>query len=112
LAQTLDQATGKLLQEDKSPSRKVKELDTRGSHFFLAMYWAEALAAQDKELGLKTVFTPIARELKENEGKIVDELNNCQGEKVDIGGYYMPDPVKTSSAMRPSDTLNKILSKI
>jgi isocitrate dehydrogenase len=112
LAQTLDQATGKLLQEDKSPSRKVKELDTRGSHFYLAMYWAEALAAQDKELGLKTVFTPIAHELKENEGKIVDELNNCQGEKVDIGGYYMPDPVKTSSAMRPSDTLNKILSKI
>jgi isocitrate dehydrogenase len=112
LAETLDQATGKLLQEDKSPSRKVKELDTRGSHFYLAMYWAEALAAQDKELGLKTVFTPIARELKENEEKIVDELNNCQGEKVDIGGYYRPDPIKTSSAMRPSDTLNKILSKI
>lgn len=112
LAETLDKATAKLLQEDKSPSRKVKELDTRGSHFYLAMYWAEALAYQDKESGLKNRFTPIAFELKSNEEKILNELIDCQGEKVDIGGYYRPDPEKTSSVMRPSGTLNKILSKI
>jgi isocitrate dehydrogenase len=112
LAETLDQATGKFLQEDKSPSRKVKELDNRGSHFYLAMYWAEALASQEHDKGLKTVFTPIAQELKSNEGKIIEELNNCQGEKIDIGGYYKPDPIKASAAMRPSDTFNKILSKI
>jgi isocitrate dehydrogenase len=112
LAETLDQATGKFLQEDKSPSRKVKELDNRGSHFYLAMYWAEALASQEHDKGLKTVFTPIAQELKSNEGKIIEELNNCQGEKIDIGGYYKPDPIKASAALRPSDTFNKILSKI
>ncbi|MFD2202155.1 NADP-dependent isocitrate dehydrogenase [Shivajiella indica] len=112
LAETLDQATGKFLQEDKSPSRKVKELDNRGSHFYLALYWAEALANQDKDKGLKTVFTPIAQELKENEGRIVGELNNCQGDKVDIGGYYKPDIVKATRAMRPSETFNNILSKI
>ncbi|RPA70241.1 NADP-dependent isocitrate dehydrogenase [Cyclobacteriaceae bacterium YHN15] len=112
LAETLDQATGKFLQEDKSPSRKVKELDNRGSHFYLAMYWAEALSSQEHDKGLKTVFTPIAQELKSNEGKIIEELNNCQGEKIDIGGYYKPDPIKASAAMRPSDTFNKILSKI
>jgi isocitrate dehydrogenase len=112
LAETLDLATGKFLQEDKSPSRKVGELDNRGSHFYLAMYWAEALANQDIDKGLKTVFTPIAQELKSNENKIVEELNNCQGEKVDIGGYYKPDSEKTSAAMRPSGTFNNILSKI
>jgi isocitrate dehydrogenase len=112
LAETLDQATGKFLQEDKSPSRKVGELDNRGSHFYLAMYWAEALANQDKDKGLKTVFTPIAQELQSNENKIVEELNNCQGAKVDIGGYYKPDSEKTSVAMRPSTIFNKILSKI
>jgi len=112
LAETLDQATGKFLQEDKSPSRKVGELDNRGSHFYLAMYWAEALANQDKDKGLKTVFTPIAQELQSNENKIVEELNNCQGVKVDIGGYYKPDSEKTSVAMRPSTIFNKILSKI
>jgi isocitrate dehydrogenase len=112
LAETLDQATGKFLQEDKSPSRKVKELDNRGSHFYLAMYWAEALSSQEHDKGLKTVFTPIAQELKSNEGKIIEELNDCQGVKIDIGGYYKPDPIKASAAMRPSDTFNKILSKI
>jgi isocitrate dehydrogenase len=112
LAETLDQATGKFLQEDKSPSRKVKELDNRGSHFYLAMYWAEALSSQEHDKGLKTVFTPIAQELKSNEGKIIQELNDCQGVKIDIGGYYKPDPIKAAAAMRPSDTFNKILSKI
>jgi isocitrate dehydrogenase len=112
LAETLDQATGKFLQEDKSPSRKVKELDNRGSHFYLAMYWAEALSSQEHDKGLKTVFTPIAQELKSNEGKIIEELNDCQGVKIDIGGYYKPDPIKAAAAMRPSDTFNKILSKI
>lgn len=112
LAETLDQATGKFLQEDKSPSRKVKELDNRGSHFYLAMYWAEALASQEQDKGLKTVFTPIAQELKSNEGKIIEELNSCQGVKMGIGGYYKPDPVKATAAMRPSDTFNNILSKI
>jgi isocitrate dehydrogenase len=112
LAETLDLATGKFLQEDKSPSRKVGELDNRGSHFYLAMYWAEALANQDIDKGLKTVFTPIAQELKSNENKIVEELNNCQGVIVDIGGYYKPDSEKTSAAMRPSGTFNNILSKI
>jgi isocitrate dehydrogenase len=112
LAETLDLATGKFLQEDKSPSRKVGELDNRGSHFYLAMYWAEALANQDIDKGLKTVFTPISQELKSNENKIVEELNNCQGVIVDIGGYYKPDSEKTSAAMRPSGTFNNILSKI
>jgi isocitrate dehydrogenase len=112
LAETLDLATGKFLQEDKSPSRKVRELDNRGSHFYLAMYWAEALANQEKDKGLKTVFTPIANELQSSENKIVDELNNCQGVKVDIGGYYKLDPEKASAAMRPSETFNNILSKI
>ncbi|SIS98381.1 NADP-dependent isocitrate dehydrogenase [Belliella pelovolcani] len=112
LAETLDQATGKFLEEDKSPSRKVKELDNRGSHFYLAMYWAEALAAQDKDAELKSKFGPIAKEMKDKEAQILTELNEAQGVKVDIGGYYKPNEEKTSSVMRPSRTLNAILSKI
>lgn len=112
LAETLDQATGKFLQENKSPSRKVMELDNRGSHFYLAMYWAEALAMQDKDRELKSVFEPIVKTLSENESQIVSELNGAQGVKVDIGGYYKPDPVKTSEAMRPSKTFNQILEKL
>jgi isocitrate dehydrogenase len=112
LAQTLDQATGKFLENDKSPSRNTKELDNRGSHFYLALYWAEALAAQYKDLDLKEKFAPIAKELKENESKIVSELNDAQGVKIDIGGYYKPDESKTSAVMRPSLTFNSILAKI
>lgn len=112
LAETLDQGTGKFLEQDKSPSRNAKELDNRGSHFYLALYWAEALASQDKDLDLKATFTPIAKALQENEQKIVSELNEVQGVKMDIGGYYKPDESKTSAAMRPSVTFNAILEKI
>ncbi|PSL02576.1 NADP-dependent isocitrate dehydrogenase [Cecembia rubra] len=112
LAETLDQATGKFLQEDKSPSRKAKELDNRGSHFYLALYWAEALAKQEKDIELKEIFTPIAKELSDNESEIVVELNDVQGVKVDIGGYYMPDPKKTADVMRPSKIFNEILEKL
>ncbi|PRY87502.1 NADP-dependent isocitrate dehydrogenase [Mongoliibacter ruber] len=112
LGETLDQATGKFLQENKSPSRKVKELDNRGSHFYLAMYWAEALAAQDKDEDLKAIFTPVAIELIDNEKTIIKELNDAQGIKVDIGGYFRPDADKTEKVMRPSPTLNRILDKI
>ncbi len=112
LGETLDQATGKFLENDKSPSRKIKELDNRGSHFYLALYWAEALAAQDKDQELRNVFTPILEILTENETKIVEELNEVQGQKMDIGGYYKPDADKTSIAMRPSKTFNAILEAI
>jgi len=109
LGETLDQATGKFLEEGKSPSRKVNELDNRGSHFYLALYWAEALAAQDKDAELKQIFAKVAQALAENETKIVEELNSAQGSPVDIGGYYKPDADKTSKAMRPSETFNEIL---
>lgn len=112
LAETLDQGTGKFLEQDKSPSRNAKELDNRGSHFYLALYWTEALASQDKDLDLKATFTPIAKALQENEQKIVSELNEAQGVKMDIGGYYKPDESKTSAAMRPSPTFNAILAQI
>lgn len=112
LAETLDQATGKFLENDKSPSRKAKELDNRGSHFYLALYWAEALATQTKDPALQKTFERIAKALSENETKIVEELNGAQGVKMDIGGYYKPDAEKTSAAMRPSKTLNQILSTI
>lgn len=112
LAETLDQGTGKFLEQDKSPSRNAKELDNRGSHFYLALYWAEALAAQNKDLELKSKFTPIAKALEENEQKIVSELNEAQGVQMDIGGYYKPDESMTSAAMRPSPTFNSILDSI
>ena len=112
LADSLDEATGKFLDNDKSPARKVGQIDNRGSHFYLAMYWAEALAAQNKDVPLKDLFTPIAAELKENEVKIVAELTAAQGHVENIGGYYKPDFVLASAAMRPSGTLNAILSKI
>ncbi len=109
LAQALDDATGKLLENNKSPSRKTGEPDNRASHFYLAMYWAEALAAQDEDPGLKERFTPLAKALNENHDKILSELVDIQGEPVDIGGYYHPDPAKADAAMRPSATLNAIL---
>jgi len=109
LSDTLDKATEKFLENGKSPSRKVNELDNRGSHFFLALYWAEALANQDKDADLKEHFEKIASELEANEAKIIEELNGAQGSPQDIGGYYKMDDHKTSSAMLPSETLNKIL---
>ena len=110
LADALDQANGKFLNSNKAPSRKVGELDTRGSHFYLALYWAEALAAQTADPDLQSRFSPVASELAENEGKIVDELNAAQGRPVDIGGYYRPDRALTEAAMRPSGTFNGILA--
>ena len=109
LAETLDLATGKLLAEYKSPGRSVGNIDNRGSHFYLAMYWAEALAAQEKSSRLKEFFTPIAEALAANEETIVGELKAVQGNSVDIGGYYRPDDALASSAMRPSATLNAII---
>ncbi len=112
LADTLDAATGKLLQQNKSPKEKTGELDNRGSHFYLAMYWAEALAEQTANAELKAVFTPIAQALIENEAKIVSELNAVQGKVVDMGGYYMPDDEMMNNIMRPSNTFNTILARL
>jgi isocitrate dehydrogenase len=109
LSDTLDKAVGKFLENGKSPSRRVNQLDNRGSNFYLALYWAQALAAQDQDAELKKRFAKLAEELGANEGKIADELNAAQGKPVEIGGYYHPDPVLTSRAMRPSPTLNRIL---
>jgi isocitrate dehydrogenase len=112
LAETLDQANAKFLENDKSPARKVGEIDNRGSHFYLALYWAQALAAQTKNTELQTTFKPIADALTRDEKKIVGELIGAQGKKVDVGGYYHPDPARTSAAMRPSPTFNATLAQI
>jgi isocitrate dehydrogenase len=112
LAETLDTATEKFLATDKSPSRKVGGIDNRGSHFYLAMYWAEALANQDKDSELKATFAPISAEFFANESKINGELIGSQGKAQNIGGYYQPNPALTNKAMRPSDTFNAILAKI
>jgi isocitrate dehydrogenase len=109
LAKTLDQATSQLLENNKSPSRKVGELDNRGSHFYLALYWAEALAEQTENTELQAAFTPMALELRAKEDTIVAELNAAQGEPVDIGGYYRPNEELTTKAMRPSSTFNQAL---
>ncbi len=112
LSKTLDQGTTKFLLNDKSPSRKVGELDNRGSHFYLALYWAEALAAQSEDAALKAEFEKVARALSDAEEKIVAELNGAQGSPVNIGGYYFPDREKAAAAMRPSATLNAIINAI
>jgi isocitrate dehydrogenase len=112
LAAALDEANAKFLENDKSPSRKAGELDVRGSHFYLALYWAQALAEQSQESGLKAQFGPIAEKLTSNEAKIVGELNSAQGVSVDVGGYYHPSPAKCSAAMRPSATLNAIVDPL
>ena len=112
LANTLDQATEKFLEEDRSPSRKVGELDTRGSHFYLGMYWAQALATQTQDAELKATFEPVATALSEKQSLIVDELNKVQGSAIDLGGYYHPNVEKTTKAMRPSSTFNAILDAI
>ena len=112
LSETLDVACDKFLKNDKSPARKVGQIDNRGSHFYLAMYWAEALANQTKDAELKSKFAPIATELIANENKINSELLGAQGKAQNIGGYYQPNPILTSQAMRPSATFNSILDTI
>lgn len=112
LADTLDAATGQLLQENKSPKEQTGELDNRGSHFYLAMYWAQALAEQADNAELKAVFEPIARALSEQESQIVNELNSVQGKKVDMNGYYLPDDAEMLNIMRPSEHFNQILAEL
>ncbi|MCG7502836.1 MULTISPECIES: NADP-dependent isocitrate dehydrogenase [Tenacibaculum] len=112
LAETLDDATSKLLDNKKGPSRKTGELDNRGSHFYLAMYWAQALASQDKDADLKSQFAPIAEKMATNEATIVEELNSVQGKAVNIGGYYEPNDDLANAVMQPSKTLNNILQNI
>ena len=112
LSETLDEATEKFLENDKSPARKIGSIDNRGSHFYLALYWANALANQDKDAELKAIFSPIATELNANEAKINEELITAQGKPQTIGGYYHPNFDATDKAMRPSATLNTILAKL
>jgi isocitrate dehydrogenase len=112
LSKTLDAATGKLLDNNKNPSPKTGQLDNRGSQFYLAMYWAQELAAQTEDKDLAAKFAPLAKTLADNEKKIVDELNSVQGKPVDIGGYYMPDTKKLEQVMRPSATLNAALASV
>jgi len=112
LAKTLDVANGRFLDSNKSPARKVGEIDNRGSHFYLAMYWAEALAAQNDDADLKARFTAVAKELAENEDKIIGELNGAQGKPVEIKGYYHPDMALVSAAMRPSATFNQAIATL
>ena len=109
LSSALDKATGRLLDEGKSPSRKVKELDNRGSHFYIALWWAEAMAQQSDDPALAELFAPLAKELADQQEKILQDLIDCQGRGMDIGGYYYPDPELAEKAMRPSATLNEII---
>ena len=111
-AETLDQAIGMFLENEKSPSRKVGELDTRGSHFYMALYWAQALAGQSRDAAVQARFAKVARALADNEAKIVAELNGAQGSPVDIGGYYRPEREKVTKAMRPSKTFNAIVDAL
>jgi len=112
LGQALDKATGKLLENNKSPSRKTGELDNRGSHFYLAMYWAQELAAQSEDADLAAIFKPLAEAMTANEQKIIGELAAAQGHPVEIGGYYHADPAKAAAVMRPSATLNGLLESL
>jgi isocitrate dehydrogenase len=112
LADALDAANAKFLENDKSPARKVGQIDNRGSHFYLAMYWAEALAAQTNDAEIAAKFAPIASAMQQNEAKISEELIAAQGRPQDIGGYYHPNADKTYAAMRPSETLNSIVDGI
>ncbi|ARU59494.1 isocitrate dehydrogenase, NADP-dependent [Oleiphilus messinensis] len=112
LAKTLDQAIEKLLDNDKSPSRKVGEIDNRGSHFYLALYWAKFLGSQSEDTELQTIFSGLAQSISENRSKIIEELSAAQGRPMDIGGYYHPDIEKVTGAMRPSETFNTILANL
>jgi isocitrate dehydrogenase len=110
LAKTLNQANEHFLTHNKSPSRKVHELDNRGSHFYLAMFWAQALAGQTEDTEIQSRFSGLAKELEEKENIIIEELNSAQGKELDLGGYYDPDEKKVTEAMRPSATLNALFS--
>ena len=112
LADTLDAANGKFLENDRSPGRKLGTIDNRGSHFYLALYWAQELAGQSADADLKKIFAPIAEKLVASEKTIVGELLAVQGKPVDVGGYYQPDDRKASAALRPSATLNAILASV
>jgi isocitrate dehydrogenase len=112
LADTLDRATAKFLESNKSPARKVGEIDNRGSHFYLALYWAQALAEQTDDKALQARFAKVAKQLEQNEATIAAELIGAQGKAVDLGGYYHPDQAKTAKAMRPSPTFNAIVDAI
>ena len=112
LADTLDTATEKLLLNNKGPSRKTGEIDNRGSHFYLAMYWAQELAAQDKDADLKAKFAPLAEKLESNEAAIVKELNEAQGKPVDLKGYYLADEALAEQAMRPSTLFNAAIASL
>ena len=112
LADTLDAATGTFLENDKSPGRKLGSIDNRGSHFYLALYWAQELAGQSADPELAAVFAPVAEALAADEEKIVGELNAPQGSAVDVGGYYRPDPSLVTAVMRPSSTFNEIVDSI
>ena len=111
-ASALNTATDEFLKNNRSPSRKVNELDTRGSHFYLALYWARALAVQTNNAELQSEFTALAASLGEDERKIVEELNAAQGQPQDVGGYYSPDRELAEKVMRPSETLNSALAKL
>jgi isocitrate dehydrogenase len=112
LASTLDDATGLFLDNNKSPSRRVNELDNRGSHFYLAMYWAQKLAAQTDDTDLQAKFTDIAKSLTQNEATIIEELNSAQGVAIELNGYFHGDDALMATAMRPSTTLNAIIDAI
>lgn len=112
LGETLDQATGRWLEEDKSPARVVGKLDNRGGHFYLALYWAQALASQTKDTALAAKFTALAKALLDQEAKIVDEYNSSQGKAIDLGGYYRPDAAKCAQAMQPSATFKQLLASL
>ena len=112
LATALDKANSRFLNTNKSPSRKCGELDTRGSHFYLAMYWAQALSEQGYDMDIQAIFTPVAKQLTDNEHTIVAELNSVQGHPAELGGYYRPDKAMTLKVMRPSDTLNKVIDSL
>ena len=112
MADALDLANSKFLKEDRSPARKLGQIDNRGSHFYLALYWAEALANQDQDAELKEIFTKVHQELAENEAKINEELISAQGKAQDIGGYYRPIDEKAIKAMRPSETFNAVLAAL
>ena len=112
LSETLDQAIAQHLDNNRAPSRRVNELDTRGSHFYLALYWAEALAKQNQDPELQTRFAEVAKQMAANEEKIVQEMNDAQGKPVDIGGYFLPNETMSAAAMRPSATLNAIIDGI
>ena len=112
IAKALDQANSDFLKNDKSPSRKVKELDNRGSHFYLALYWAKALAEQEEDSELKQTFSKVYEDLSSNEKAIVEEMNNAQGVKIEMGGYYQPSDEKLAKAMRPSETFNKVINSL